>query len=99
MPLLYTNAGRRCSTTSRGRPRSHPPRGGSSDFARLTSPGVSPAKSRTHHEEEEKKKEEEASNWAPPPVRDIEMQDPPQDEEAAQEVPVSGDVPPIEARM
>jgi len=73
-------------------------KGGSSDLARLTSPRVSPAKSRACRKEEKKKKEEEASDRAPPPVQDVEMQDPPQDEGAVQEVPAAGEVPAIEAR-
>jgi len=57
--------------------------GSSSDAAKLTSPRASPAKSRARHEEEEKKEEEEASNRVSPPPRDVEMQDPPRDEGAA----------------
>ena len=57
--------------------------GGSSDAAMLTSPRVSPAKSRARHEE---KKEEEASNRVSPPLQDVEMPDPPRDEGAAQVV-------------
>jgi len=56
--------------------------GGSSDTARLTSPQVSPAKSRARREEE-KNEEEEASNRTPPPLHDVEMKDPPHDEGAA----------------
>jgi len=57
--------------------------GSSSNAARLTSPQVSPAKSRARHEEEKKKEEEEASNGAPHPLHDVEMQDLPHDEVAA----------------
>jgi hypothetical protein len=71
--------------------------GSSSDLVRLTSPRVSPAKSRACRKEE-KKEEEEASDRAPPPVQDVKMQDPPQDEGAVQEVPAAGEVSAIEAR-
>ena len=60
----------------------------------LTSLWVSSAKSRAHREEE--KEEEEASNRAPPPLLDIEMQDPLQDEWAAQAVTEAREVPAIE---
>ena len=62
----------------------------------LTSPRVSPAKSRAHREEERKKEEEEASNRVPPPLQDVEMQDPPHDEGAAQVVVEAREVPAIE---
>jgi len=62
----------------------------------LTSPQVSPAKSRARCEEEKKKEEEEASNRAPPPLHDVEMQDPPHDEGAAQAVTEAREVPAIE---
>ena len=42
--------------------------GGSSDTAMLTSPLVSPVKSRARREKEKKKEEEEASNRVPPPL-------------------------------
>jgi len=62
----------------------------------LTSPQVSPAKSRARCEEEKKKEEEEASNRAPPPLHDVEMQDPPHEEGAAQAVTEAREVPAIE---
>ena len=50
----------------------------------VTSPRVSPAKSRAHREEEkeEEEEEEEASNRVSPPLQDVEMQDLPRDEGA-----------------
>jgi hypothetical protein len=69
--------------------------GGSNDATKLTSPRVSPAKSRARREEK-KKEEEEANNRAPPPIQDVEMQDPPQDEGAGQEVDEASEVPAIE---
>jgi hypothetical protein len=49
--------------------------GGSSDAAMLTSPRVSPAKSRARFREEKKEEEEkeEASNRVSPPLQDVEM--------------------------
>ena len=57
----------------------------------LTSPWVSPAKSRARCEEEE-----EASNRVSPPLQDVEMQNPPRDEGAAQVVVEAREVPAIE---
>ena len=57
--------------------------GGSSDAAVLTSQRVSLGKSRARCEEERKKEEEEASNRVPPPLQDVEMQDPSRDEGVA----------------
>ena len=62
----------------------------------LTSPRVSPAKSRAHREEEKRKEEEEASNRVSPPLQDVEMQDPPRGEEAKQVVVEAHEVPTIE---
>ena len=59
----------------------------------LTSPRVSLAKSRAHCEEEKKREEEEASNRVSPPLQDVEMQDPPHDEGAAQVVVEAREVP------
>ena len=39
----------------------------------LTSPRVSPVKSRARREDEKKEEEEEASNRVPPPLEDVEM--------------------------
>ena len=49
----------------------------------LTSPRASPVKIRARREEEKKEEEEEASNMVSPPLQDMEMQDPPHDEGAA----------------
>jgi hypothetical protein len=68
--------------------------GGSSDAAKLTSPRASPVKSRARLEEEKRK--EEASNRVSPPPRDVEMQDPPRDEGAANVVVGALDVRAIE---
>ena len=63
----------------------------------LTSPRVNPAKSRARREEEKKEEEEEeASNRVPPPLQDVEMQDPPQDEGEAQVVVEAQEVPTVE---
>jgi len=70
--------------------------GGSSDAAMLTSPRVSPAKSRARRGEEKKKEEEEASNRVSPPLQDVEMQDPPRNEGAAHVVVETYEVPTIE---
>ena len=69
--------------------------GGSSDAAMLTSPRVSPAKSRTRRGEEKKKEEEEASNRVSPPLQDVEMHDPPHDEGAAHVMVETCEVPAI----
>ena len=61
----------------------------------LTSPRVSPAKSRSCREEE-KKEEEEASNRVSPPLQDVEMQDPPRDEGASHMVVWASEVPTAE---
>ena len=64
----------------------------------LTSPRVSPAKSRARCEKEKKKDdEEEASNRVFPPLQDMEMQDPPRDEGAADVEVEAREVPAIEA--
>ena len=59
---------------------------------------MSPTRSHACLNEEDKKEEEEASDRAPLPVQDVEMQELPEDEVAAQEVPAAGEVPAIEAR-
>ena len=51
----------------------------SRELARVASPQVSPMRSRASLEDEETKKEkmEEASDRAPPPIRNVEMQEQP----------------------
>jgi hypothetical protein len=73
-------------------------KGGSMELARVTSPQVSPVRSRARLDKVEKEKEEEASDRVPPPIHDVEMQELPQDEGAAKEAPVAGEVLAIEAR-
>ena len=62
----------------------------------LTSPRVSPAKSRARRGEEKKKEEEEASNRVSPPLQDVEMQDPPRNEGAGHVVIEAREVPTVE---
>ena len=47
--------------------------GGSKELARVTSPQLSPVRSRAHLDKVEKEKEEEASDRVPPLIHDVEM--------------------------